>query len=202
MAPTATSAARRATAAPQARPASRRPPLRIFEPEPRRSTRRGPSRRAHIWFAVTLVAGSLLVVVVGDAMVAQGQVRMAGIQTKIVALQATQKAMQTEVAQLAAPDRVVAQGIALGLTAPAQVIDLPQVPLNVPLPAPKTTPVAAPVKAAAPASSAPAPTAPTATSSTSASAASPATSGTAPAATTKTSSTAVPAATATATPAR
>ena len=188
MAPTATSAARRATAAPQARPASRRPPLRIFEPEPRRSTRRGPSRRAYIWFAITLVAGSLLVVVVGDAMVAQGQVRLAGIQTKI--------------AQLAAPDRVVAQGIALGLTAPAQVIDLPQVPLNVPLPAPKTTPVAAPVKAAAPASSAPAPTAPASTSSTSASPASPATSGTAPAATTKNSSTAVPAATATATPAR
>ena len=192
MAPTATSAARRATAAPHARPASRRPPLRIFEPEPRRSTRRGPSRRAYIWFAVTLVVGSLLVVVVGDAMVAQGQVRLAGIQTKIAALQTTQKAMQTEVAQLAAPDRVVAQGIALGLTAPAQVIDLPQVPLNVPLPAPKTTPVAAPVKAAAPASA----------SSTSASPASPATSGTAPAATTKNSSTAVPAATATATPAR
>ena len=110
------------------------------------------------------MAGSLLVVVVGDAMVAQGQVRLAGIQTKIAALQTTQKAMQTEVAQLAAPDRVVAQGIALGLTAPAQVIDLPQVPLNVPLPAPKTTPVAAPVKAAAPASSAPAPTAPASTS--------------------------------------
>ena len=46
--------------------------------------------------------------------------------------------MQTEVAQLAAPDRVVAQGIALGLTAPAQVVNLPEVPLDVPLPVPQT----------------------------------------------------------------
>ena len=49
--------------------------------------------------------------------------------------------MQTEVAQLAAPDRVVAQGIALGLTAPAQVVNLPEVPLDTPLPVPNTTPV-------------------------------------------------------------
>jgi hypothetical protein len=45
------------------------------------------------------------------------------------------------VAQLAAPDRVVAQAISFGLSAPAQVVDLPQVPLNVPLPVPDTTPL-------------------------------------------------------------
>jgi hypothetical protein len=89
--------------------------------------------------------GSLLVVVAGDALVAQGQVRLAKIQLAIATQQATQKSMQTQVAQLAAPDRVVAQGIALGLTAPAQVVDLPQVPLNVPLPVPDTA--AAPVPA-------------------------------------------------------
>ena len=71
---------------------------------------------------------------------AQGQVRLADLQTQIAAQQATQKSVQTAVAQLAAPDRVVAQGIALGLTAPAQVVDLPQVPLDVPLPAPDTAP--------------------------------------------------------------
>jgi hypothetical protein len=89
--------------------------------------------------------GSLLVVVVGDAMVAQGQVRMAGLQSQIAAQVATQKAMQTDVAQLAAPDRVVAQAIALGSVAPGSVVDLPQVPLNVPLPVPDTSPVGTPV---------------------------------------------------------
>ena len=142
MAPSVSTAARRATATPQSRPSTRRPPLRIFEPEPRRSSRRSPSRRAHLWMAVGLVVASLLAVVVGDTLVAQGQVRLSGIQAKMSVLQATQKTMQTEVAQLAAPDRVVAQGIALGLTAPAQVVDLPQVPLDVPLPVPQTTPAA------------------------------------------------------------
>jgi hypothetical protein len=87
--------------------------------------------------------GSLLAVVVGDTMVAQGQVRLADLQSHISSELATQKAAQTEVAQLAAPDRVVAQGILLGLTAPAQVVDLPQVPLDVPLPVPDTRPLPA-----------------------------------------------------------
>jgi cell division protein FtsL len=143
MAPPATGAARRATAAPPPRPSIRRPALRIFEPQPRRTARRQLSRRGHLWLAALLVVGSLLAVVVGDTMVAQGQVRLADLQSHITSELATQKAAQTEVAQLAAPDRVVAQGILLGLTAPAQVVDLPQVPLNVPLPVPDTTPLPA-----------------------------------------------------------
>jgi hypothetical protein len=95
------------------------------------------------------VVGSLLFVVVGDAMVAQDQVRLSNLQGAIASAQATQKSMQTEVAQLAAPDRVVAQGIALGLTAPAQVVNLPQVPLDVPLPVPQTS--SAPTPATSPA---------------------------------------------------
>jgi len=75
---------------------------------------------------------------------AQGQVRMAGLQSGIDAQITTQKAMQSEVAQLAAPDRVVAQAIGYGLVAPGSVTDLPQVPLNVPLPVPDTAPVNAP----------------------------------------------------------
>ncbi|HEY4928767.1 MAG TPA: hypothetical protein VIH95_06410 [Acidimicrobiales bacterium] len=138
--PPAPATARRATAAPQARPTTRRPPLRVFQPEPRRSSRRGLSRRGHLWLAVALVVGSLLVVVIGDTLVAQGQVRMAAIQTSIGNQLTAQKAAQTEVAKLAAPDRVVAQGILLGLTAPAKVVDLPEVPLNVPLPVPDTSP--------------------------------------------------------------
>ena len=141
MAPPATGAARRAAAAPQSRPSTRRPALRVFEPQPRRTSRRHLSRRGHLWLAALLVVGSLLAIVVGDTMVAQGQVRLADLQSKITSQQAIQKAAQTEVAQLAAPERVVAQGILLGLTAPAQVVDLPQVPLDVPLPVPDTTPL-------------------------------------------------------------
>ena len=141
--------ARRATAAPQPRPSTRRPPLRIFEPEPRRSSRRGLSRRDHVWMGVALVVASLLAVVVADAMVAQGQVRLASIQSKIDGQLAIQKAAQSDVAQLAAPARIVGQAIVQGSVAPAQVLDLPQVPLNVPLPVPDTSPLPVAAKPAA-----------------------------------------------------
>ena len=160
MAPAATTAARRAAAAPQARPGSRRPPLRIHQAEPRRTARRNPSHRFYIIVSVAMVVGSLLFVVVGDALVAQGQLRMTALGAKISVEEAKQKAMQTEVAQLAAPNRIVAQGMALGLTAPAEVVYLPQVPLDKPLATPQTGNAApAPAPAAAPAPT-PAPTKP------------------------------------------
>jgi cell division protein FtsL len=164
MAPPASATARRAATAPQQRPSTRRPPLRIFEPQPRQSTRRRLSRRGLLWVAGLLVLGSLLIVVVADTVVAQGQVRLADMQTQISGQLTTQKAMQTEVAELAAPDRVVAEGIAQGLTAPPQVVDLPEVPLNVALPVPDTSPlpvahVASPVTPVTPATPATATTA-------------------------------------------
>jgi hypothetical protein len=175
MAPPSSATARRATAAPQARPASRRPALRVVQPERRRATRAGRTRRTHVWLAVGMVVASLLFVVVGDTMVAQGQVRLAKIQLAIGAQQAAQKAMQTEVAQLAAPDRVVAQGIALGLTAPAQVVNLPEVPLDVPLPVPDTSPSGARTTATTPAATTPATTTPAPASARSTAASTPAT---------------------------
>ena len=86
------------------------------------------------------MVASLLAVVVGDAMVAQGQVRMADTQTAIAAAQASQKSMQVEVAELAAPDRVVAEGLAERPGRTGSVGDLPYVPLDVPLPAPHDAP--------------------------------------------------------------
>jgi hypothetical protein len=149
MAPPAPATARRASAAPQPRPSTRRPPLRIFQPEPRKSSRRGLSRRGHLWLAVTLVVGSLLVVVIGDALVAQGQVRLAAVQTSIGNQQTIQKAAQSDVAERAAPDQVVAEAIADGMVAPQSDTDLPEVPLNVPLPIPDTSSAPAPTKPAA-----------------------------------------------------
>jgi hypothetical protein len=76
-------------------------------------------------------------------MVAQGQVRMADTQMAISAAQANQKAMQVEVAEGAAPDRIVSEAEALGLGPPHNFYDLPYVPLDIPLPAPNTTPTTA-----------------------------------------------------------
>lgn len=146
MAPPATAPARRPASRPEPRPAARRPPLRLFEPAPRRALSRRRGRRAQLLVSGALVVGTLLAVVVGDAMVAQGQVRLSGLQSQVSAAEVAQKAAQVTVAQLAAPDRVVAQGMRLGLSAPAQVVDLPQVPLDVPLQAPGTV---APSKAPA-----------------------------------------------------
>ena len=147
--PPAQAANRRPAAAPQPAAAPRRPPLRVFEPEPRRSVRRSLSRRGHVWLGVAMVVGSLMAVVVADAMVAQGQVRMAALQAKINDQLTIQKSVQSEVAQLAAPGRVVAQGINHGLIAPAQVVNLAQVPLDVPLPIPDTSPLPVVAKPAA-----------------------------------------------------
>jgi hypothetical protein len=91
-----------------------------------------------MWVSVLLVVASLLAVVVGDAMVADGQVRMAANQTALSAATQTQKSLQVTVAQKAAPPVVVAQAESHGLVAPSTVVDLPQVPLNVPLPVPDT----------------------------------------------------------------
>ena len=90
-----------------------------------------------------MVVGSLLAVVVGDAVVAQGQIRMAHTQQAIATATATQKAEQVAVAEQAAPPVVVRAAERLGLVAPASIVDLPTVPLNTPLPAPNVGPTSA-----------------------------------------------------------
>jgi hypothetical protein len=147
---------RRPSGRPSPRSAPRRPPLRVFEPTPRRPLRLRAPQRPHLWVSATLVVGSLLAVVVGDAMVTQSTVRLSHLQAQVDAAAATQKALDSSVAQLAAPTRIVARAIQLGMTAPAQVVDLPQVPLDVPLPEPviAAAPTAPAATAVAPARSA------------------------------------------------
>jgi hypothetical protein len=94
-----------------------------------------------VWVSGLLVVGSLLAVVVGDALVTEGQVRLATAQSQLAAAVVAQKAYQVEVAEKSAPPVVVAQAEGQGLVAPASVVYLPQVPLNVPLPVPQTTPL-------------------------------------------------------------
>jgi hypothetical protein len=90
----------------------------------------------------SLIVGSLLAVVIGDAMVAQGQVALSNVQAQVAAATAVQKAGEVDVSFLAAPARVVSVGLHLGLTPAPTVAQLPAVPLSVPLPAPDTAPVA------------------------------------------------------------
>jgi hypothetical protein len=96
-----------------------------------------------MWLSGLLVIGSLLSVVVGDTMLAEGQVRLSAIQHQVAAATAVQKATQVAVAERAAPPVVVSQAKSQGLVAPSQVVYLPQVPLNVPLPVPQTAPTTA-----------------------------------------------------------
>jgi hypothetical protein len=91
-----------------------------------------------------LVVGSLLSVVVADGLVAQDQVALSTTQSRLAAAQTLQKQLQVAVAQQSAPQIVVTEAKQLGLVAPPQVIDLPHVSLDVPLPAPDTAPLPAP----------------------------------------------------------
>ncbi len=119
----------------------RRPPLRILEPTRRPKPAPRSVRRWTVWLSGALVVGSLLTVVVGDALVSEGQVHLATTQGQLAAAVVTQKAYQVEVAGKAAPPVVVAQAKRQGLVAPPYVVDLPQVPLDVPLPVPQTAPL-------------------------------------------------------------
>jgi hypothetical protein len=144
MAPTATATARRAPArsVPRSAPvAPKRPPLRVLEPAPRRRKRTRAVRRSTVWVSGLLVVVSLLAVVVGDALVAEGQVRLSATQSQLAAATVAQKTYQVEVAQKAAPPVVVAEAKSQGRVAPTLVVYLPQVPLTVPLPAPQTSPL-------------------------------------------------------------
>ncbi len=91
--------------------------------------------------SAALVVGSLLAVVVGDAVVSEGQVRLTATQSQLAAATVAQKGLQVSVAEKAAPPVVVAQAKKAGLVAPPVVVYLPHVPLNVPLPVPQTAPL-------------------------------------------------------------
>jgi hypothetical protein len=141
--PAVTGSSRGSTARAVSRPlpsGPRRPPLRVFEPVPRRRAAGRAVRRSTVWVAGMLVVGSLLAVVVGDALVTEGQVRLSTTQREVAAAIASQKALQVAVAQKAAPPVVVEQAKSQGMVAPSQVVYLPRVSLSVPLPIPQVTP--------------------------------------------------------------
>ncbi len=102
-----------------------------------------------MWASGLLIVGSLLAVVVGDAQVAQGQVRLSAVQQELASAVATQKALQSDVAWKAAPPLVVSQAEREGLVAATQVVYLPEVSLRVPLPPPHLVPETVPASSGA-----------------------------------------------------
>jgi type II secretory pathway pseudopilin PulG len=142
MAPPADAVVRRASSRPNTSPehGSRRPHLRLFEPAPRRRSGTRAVRRSAMWASGLLIVGSLLAVVVGDSLVAQGQVRLSDAQQALAVAATTQKALQTDVAWKASPPVVVSQAESEGLVAATQVVNLPEVSLRVPLPPPVLVP--------------------------------------------------------------
>jgi hypothetical protein len=136
---------------------ARRPALKVV---PRAQARRRRIRRGRLLdiAAVGLVLSALLAVVVAQVMLANGQVRLAGIEQELQLEQASHRLQELHVSQRETPARIVAAASdQLHMIHPAQVIELPYVPLSTPLPTPKvapSAPAASPVTGAAAGSSA------------------------------------------------
>jgi hypothetical protein len=140
-------------AGPAARPTPARHPLRLV-PSRRRSgsRRRSEAKRARLinLTALVVVLGALLGVVVGQAVLANGQVRLQALQHELTAEQSTHRQHELAVGGLMTPARIVATATgSLGLVA-TSVTELPYVPLSVPLATPKVTPAPAPAPATTP----------------------------------------------------
>ncbi len=94
---------------------------------------------------------ALLAVVVGQAVLANGQVRLSSLRHTLSLEQSAHRQQELAAAQLETPTRIVA--VAAGqmhMVRPASVTELPYVSLTTPLPTPKVLP---PVAAPAPSSS-------------------------------------------------
>ncbi len=143
MAPSTTTAARPVASSrvgsEPARQPSRRPPLHVV-PSRRRD---GVRSRIVRYLPAIMVVLALLVVVVGQAVLADGQVRMAGLDQQLQAAQARHSAQEERVSKLETPSRIVSDATANGkMTRPSHVTQLPYVPLNTPLATPNVTPAA------------------------------------------------------------
>ncbi len=119
---------------------TRSPALKVV---PRAQARRRRIRRGRLLdiAAVGLVLSALFAVVVGQAMLANGQVRLAGVEQELQLEQAAHRQQELDVSQRETPARIVAAASdTLHMIHPPQVIELPYVPLSAPLPTPKVAP--------------------------------------------------------------
>jgi hypothetical protein len=98
-----------------------------------------------------MVVVALLVVVAGQALLANGQVRMTGLVQQLQVAQADHSQQEESVSTLETPSRIVRYATDTEhMIHPSDVTQLPYVPLNVPLATPSVTPApAAPASTAA-----------------------------------------------------
>src|SRR5580698_7961360 len=117
---TAGAAPRRAGRGTEA-PSTRRAPLRVVPTRSRRGIRggRAAAGRGRLLTVVSgsLVVAALLAVVVGQALLANGQVRLWALQHELTMEQASHSLPESTVAQLGAPARIVAAATKGGLVA-------------------------------------------------------------------------------------
>ncbi len=117
--------------------AGRRPPLELVAPRTRRVRR----RRVAPLVAASVLSASLLLVVVGHAELAEGQVRLTDVQSEVTSAQVLHRREVLALATLEDPSRILqmAESI-LHMAPPSQVDQLAHVPLGVPVPAPHVVP--------------------------------------------------------------
>ncbi len=88
-----------------------------------------------------MVVLALLIVVGGQAMLANGQVRMAHLDQRLQIAQSEHRLQELDVAGLETPSRIVGAATAqLHMVHPSRVVQLPYVSLRTPLPTPTVTP--------------------------------------------------------------
>ncbi|HEX4081644.1 MAG TPA: hypothetical protein VHX40_01680 [Acidimicrobiales bacterium] len=90
--------------------------------------------------SLAMIGASLLSVVVGHALLAQGQVRLSAVQSALSAEQAAHRQAVIAAAKLETPSRIVAKAHQQGMAPPAQTNQLPRVPLTTPLSTPNVAP--------------------------------------------------------------
>ena len=132
-------------------PSSRRPPLRVVPSRSRfrRGIRGGRTAtgqgRVLTILSISIVVAALLAAVVGQALLANGQVKLSALHEELTMEQTAHSRNELSVAQLETPSRIVAAATSqLHMIAAPSVIELPYVSLSVPLPTPKVTPAPAP----------------------------------------------------------
>ena len=116
----------------------------ICAPSRRRRVSHSLSRlfkgRALMALSIILVVGALMAVVVGQAMLANGQVRMATIEHELTLEQSVHRQIELTDSALETPARIVAAATGGLHMVHSPVIELPYVSLTTPLPAPTVTP--------------------------------------------------------------
>jgi hypothetical protein len=136
-----------ATAAPTRRhagtstPSRRWTPLRSVPSRKGRTTQRRPtrSRRLLSVVSVSMVVAALLAVVVAQAFLTNGQVRLSTLQHDLALEQSSHRQAELAVAELETPSRIVGAATnGLHMVHPS-VTELPYVSLTAPLPTPNVT---------------------------------------------------------------